>query len=93
MLVGSVWLTTRLSANFGVVNGFPFVPSGSSSDSIIRFRWTRQAIALVNATAGLERSSSSVGDMLVCELHESRVTLIEFVILCRQIGVERLDSY
>jgi len=60
---------------------------------MIRSRYTLQAIALVIATAGLERSSWRVGELLVCELSESRVVLIALVILCRQINVERLDCY
>ena len=60
---------------------------------MIRSRYTLQAIALVNATAGLMRRSWSVGEMLVCELSESRAVLIALVILCRQINVERLDCH
>ena len=93
MLLGSVWSTARLSANFGVVNDFSFIPSGTSNDSMIKLRHTRQAMALVSATVGLERSSWRVGVRLVCEPCESRTMFIELVILCRQISVERLDIY
>ena len=46
-----------------------------------RYRCTRQAIALVNATAGLAKSIWFVGDILGCEHCTSRCMLIELVIL------------
>ena len=80
VLVGSVSLTICLSANFSGANGFPPAVPSKSSNSMIRFRCIRQAIALVNATAGLTRSVWSVGDILLC-VCVSRAMLIPLVSL------------
>jgi len=74
-----VTVTLHLSANTIVVS----TPSVDSFKPFIRLRCTRQAIALVRATAGLARMTWSEGDKVGANVIMNRAMLTPVVILFR----------
>ena len=85
-LVESVNVTTCSCPKFRAVSGTTTVPYESFDASRTRFRYTRQAVTLVSATAGLDSTTCNVGDTECPKLYANRVILTSLVMLIKWVS-------